>query len=539
VPNYKDALDGARALIEKQIRDNAVLDPWWKDKAARNDPALGEVFRRIRAVSEHLGDEVVLGLAPSADGRDVRPLVLAEVKRPGLRALLERELPALGAGADIQLVDRADIVAGQPVLAGQPGPGDQADRRPKLVILVDEHLVALAADRGALSRLVSGDGKTGGLAATPFGQRLADCYRDGAGLLFAADLASIPRAAGLDDKQRAVLQDLGAADARFLVVEQEQLRDITQNRATLGFAGPRTGVASWLAAPAPMGALDFVTPGASFAAAFVVKQPALVFDDLFRIIETLNPGMRQDLAQLEARSSVQLRADLAATLGNDVAVAIDGPLLPVPSWKLVMEVQDPGRLASSLERLVSEFNRVASAAGRPGLTWQRKNTARAVISASVTASDTFVLGAPGTPFEAHLLFVDGYLLAAPSDQMLQRAVRARQGGQVLRGSWRFQQLLPPDREANFSAVVYHNLGEAASALASWLGGNGALQPEQQQGLDKLVQDAKPGLFYVYGGVSDIQVASTGGFFGLTLDHVLGSAGLADLLGRQRQGMLPR
>jgi hypothetical protein len=527
VPNYKDALDGARALIEKQIRDNAVLNPWWKDKAARNDSALGEVFQRIRAVSEHLGDEIVLGLRPSADGRDVRPLVLAEVKQPGLRALLEAELATLGAGDEIELLDAATLAQEQP-----------SGKRPKLVIFTDDKLVALASDRGELQRLFAGATQPG-LAVTPFGQRLTDCYREGAGLLFAADLASIPRATALDDKQRVLLQELGATDARFLVVEQEHLRDSTQNRATLSFAGPRTGVASWLGAPAPMGALDFVTPGASFAAAFVVKQPALVFDDLFRMIARLQPTMQQELAQLEARTSVQLRADLAATLGNDVVVALDGPLLPVPSWKLVMEVQDPGRLARSLERLVGEFNRLSSGAGRPGLTWQQQATPGAIRSASVTASDTFVLRAPGTPFEAHLLFVDGYLVAAPSDQLLQKAVRARQGGQVLRGSWRFQQLLPPDREANFSAVVYHNLGEAAATVASWLGGSGTLHPEQQQGLDRLVQDTKPGLFYVYGGVNDIQVASTGGFFGLTLDHVLGSAGLADLLSNQRQGALPR
>jgi hypothetical protein len=322
------------------------------------------------------------------------------------------------------------------------------------------------------------------------------------------------------------------------VVEQEHLDDSTQNRATVSFAGPRTGVASWLAAPAPMGALDFVTPGASFAAAFVVKEPALVLDDLFRLVDTLNPKLRAQLGELEARTGVQLRADLAATLGNDLAAAIDGPLLPVPSWKLVMEVQDPGRLAQSLERLVAELTRMTSAAGQPGLTWQRQETTRAVKSAVVTASDTYVLRAPGTPFVAYLVFVDGYLVAAPSDELLQRAVRARQSGQVLRGSWRFRQLLPPDREANFSAVVYHNLGEAAAAVAGWLGGTGALQSEQQAGLDRLVRDAKPGLFYMYGGSQEIQVASTGGFFGVTLDNVLGSAGLTDLLGRQPGTIAP-
>jgi hypothetical protein len=533
VPNYKDALDGAKALIDQQMKDNAVLNSWWKDRSASTATALDELFRRIRALSEHLGDEIVLGLSPFGDGTgagpDLRPVVLAEVKKPGLRALLEQELAALGAGDQIQLLDRAGLFGGAPPA-----------KRPEVIILIEDGLVALAVDRSDLARLLAGGG---GLAATAFGQRLTEGYRDGAGLLFAADLGAIaPRVGSASKdpgKSQAVLQQLGAADARYLVVEQEHLRDSTQNRATVSFAGPRTGVASWLAAPAPMGALDFVTPGASFAAAFAVKQPSLVLDDLLRLIDTLNPGMRLELAQLEARTGVQLRADLAATLGNDLVAAIDGPLLPLPSWKLVMEVHDPGRLALSLERLVAELNRVTSAAGRPGLVWQRQETTRAVKSAAVTTSDTFILRATGTPFEAHLLFVDGYLVVAPNEQMLQRAVRARQGGQVLRGSWRFQQLLPPDREANFSAVVYHNLGEAASAVAGWLGGSGALRAEQQQGLDRLVKDAKPGLFYVYGGSQEIQVASTGGFFGVTLDHVLGSAGLGDLLSRQGRGTTGR
>ena len=265
-------------------------------------------------------------------------------------------------------------------------------------------------------------------------------YRDGAGLLFAADLGAIaPRAGAGDAKAQAVMQQLGASDARYLVVEQEHLEDSTQNRATVSFAGPRTGVASWLAAPAPMGALDFVTPGASFAAAFVVKEPALVLDDLFRLIETLNPEMRLELAQLEARTGVQLRADLAATLGNDLVAAIDGPLLPLPSWKLVMEVQDPERLAHSLERLVAELNRVTSAAGRPGPDLAAaSDRQRGEVGGRSPPATPSSCAPRGPRSRRTCVFVDGYLVVAPNEQMLHRAVRARQGGQVLRGSWRFQ-----------------------------------------------------------------------------------------------------
>ena len=51
-----------------------------------------------------------------------------------------------------------------------------------------------------------------------------------------------------------------------------------------------------------------------------------------------------ELAKLETELGFSLRDDLAAALGGDAAVAIDGPLLPKPSWKVVVEVVDPSRL---------------------------------------------------------------------------------------------------------------------------------------------------------------------------------------------------
>jgi hypothetical protein len=38
---------------------------------------------------------------------------------------------------------------------------------------------------------------------------------------------------------------------------------------------------------------------------------------------------------------LNLRNDIAAPLGGEYAFAIDGPILPVPSWKLVFQVNDP------------------------------------------------------------------------------------------------------------------------------------------------------------------------------------------------------
>jgi hypothetical protein len=265
-----------------------------------------------------------------------------------------------------------------------------------------------------------------------------------------------------------------------------------------------------------MGSLDFVTGQASFAAAFVVKQPALVLDDMIRIAGTMSPDAIPNLQAFQSRAGLELRADLAAPLGNDVAFAIDGPLLPIPSWKVVLEVQDPARLVATIERLI------AQAPPERALHLQRRESRGRTV---------FSVGTAAVPSAVQWLFADGYMVIGPSEEILQRAVRARRDGSYLRNARRFRELVPSDRQANFSALVYHDLGQAGAAVADWLGQGNALPAEQRDAFARLGNSGRPALVYAYGSDTEIQVASAGGFFGLTLDHFVGSAGLSDLLRR--------
>ena len=52
--------------------------------------------------------------------------------------------------------------------------------------------------------------------------------------------------------------------------------------------------------------------------------------------------------------------------GGDVALAVDGPLLPTPALKLVVEVYDPARLQATIVKLVSLADAESRAHGRPG-----------------------------------------------------------------------------------------------------------------------------------------------------------------------------
>src|SRR4029077_1023819 len=102
--------------------------------------------------------------------------------------------------------------------------------------------------------------------------------------------------------------------------------------------------------------LDYVSSNAGAAISFVAKQPALMFDDIFSTIGANDPEFSQGLARINAELGVDLRNDLASALGGEVTLALDGPVLPTPSWRAVIEVNKPGALQVTIDKLIQTFN---------------------------------------------------------------------------------------------------------------------------------------------------------------------------------------
>ena len=116
-----------------------------------------------------------------------------------------------------------------------------------------------------------------------------------------------------------------------------------------------------------MGSLEYISPDANVVAGFVVKNPATLVDDLLGVLETVSPDLRKNLDKLQTDHGLNIRNDIAAPLGGEFAFAIDGPILPTPSWKMVFEVNDPAHLQQTLERVVGEVNKQAANFGKGGL----------------------------------------------------------------------------------------------------------------------------------------------------------------------------
>jgi len=337
-------------------------------------------------------------------------------------------------------------------------------------------LVLFSPNRDALATALDSS-----FQASPFFKRITEAYQQGAGLLLCADLAHLgPHPAG--------------SDVRYLIAGQKQTDGHTETRASLTFDGKRTGAAAWLAEPSPMGALDYISSEATFVSAFAVDKPGAILEQA------------ADHFHLPALATT---SDTSATLGGEMAVALDGPAFPVPSWKLVVEVYDPARFQAAVQQALDQYNRDAVAhGGKPLRTAQE--TAGSRTDYEIAAAD------PNPLTEAHYTFASGYLIAAPTRALLTRALEVKANGNSIVHAAGFTALIPHDHYENFSAVVYQNLGSSLAPLAGLLA---AFRPPNAGPMPRL-DNLKPFLIAAYGEPDRITIASNGDVPGMGLNGFL-------------------
>ena len=266
-----------------------------------------------------------------------------------------------------------------------------------------------------------------------------------------------------------------------------------------------------------MGSLDFVSPDALVVTSVVAKDAAEMFDELLELLASVSPDVVSGLQRFEEEHDVNLRADLAAPLGGEATFAVDGPLLPVPAWKLVVEVYDPASLQRSVEWTLGQANRALEAEGLAPLELTGNESSRGTV---------WSIHHPEAPFSVHYLMVDGFLIAAPQRALVERALHHRDSGTTLPRSASFAELMPRNGYSDCSALVYRNLVPVADMV-----GQAGLPGVNQEAMALLAEMSVPGLYCVYGEPRRILLSGTGG-------SLLGSVPLLGFHGLAGQPLLP-
>jgi hypothetical protein len=250
-----------------------------------------------------------------------------------------------------------------------------------------------------------------------------------------------------------------------------------------------------------MGALEFVSADATAAAAFVVKRPASLLEELFSALGQMNGEFKAELDRVQSEVGVDLIKDVAGPLGGEIVLALDGPVLPKPAWKLVAEVYDQAALQFAFEIMVGQVNDFAAREGKP--------VSLSITTEEIGGTTYYTLTLTEIDMSIHYIYDDGYLVMAPERGLLDRAVRHRRSGYTLTSSPAFIAQLPEDGRAHFSAIYYQNIGPVLNPLLqSSITKSVPLTDEQRGLLDDLAEQSRPSLFYAYAEPDRIVMGGT-------------------------------
>jgi FecR-like protein len=536
LPNLTSTIVESHRVMEERINQNPALREWWEKEHQGQGPKVDQVIGTIREFGDYLGDEIAVSVSMDEAGKPAAPLVLAELKNSaGFQQFIEQQISKYAGNTQGRPAIRfvADPLKATPITT------DPTKKVDELYVWIQNDLFAASPKLQQLQDLATlvQQGGTSSFTSTAFHNRVAQIYQEGAGLVVAANLERLieknksQMLKGADSaKQATTLEQLGILNLKYFVLDQTNTAGKTHTQATVSFSEAQRGIPSWLAAPAPMGSLEYISPDANVVAGFVVKDPVKLVDDLLGVIETVSPDLRKNLDKQQADRGVDIRKDIAAPLGGEFAFAIDGPILPTPSWKMVFEVNDASHLQQTLEHIVGEINKEAARFGKTGLVWER---------AEIGGRAYYTLKSADFGLEVNYTYVNGYVVMGPSRAMVERSVRSQEAGYTLLRSSRFTAGLPADGNANFSAIFYHNLAPLVQPFAERIASSaGNLPEEQQQALKAMAADMPPTLAYAYAQGDSITFAANteGGPFGLSPATILGVPNALEIQNVLQQGM---
>jgi ferric-dicitrate binding protein FerR (iron transport regulator) len=505
IPNLGDFLSQANKIFDDQLQQSPVLQQWWSSGNGHNTAELDALVDKVHQGSQYLGEEVVVVGMKQGDSPTFA--VVADLRKSGFADFLKAQLPAGNGG--LVLLDEASLKT----VSMQPA---EPKGKPRMAAygLIREHEVVFSNSVATLrtmdAKLNSG---ASGFASGDFGKQITAAYGRGAGVILAADVHSMVadrlaqmhdvKDAGKPNMLKGAAEKSGLEGVQYLIAEHREVNGKPENHLNVQFAGERERVASWLGAPAPMGSLEFVTPNASVAVAVLTKDPKAIADDILSMTAMKNaegdPGTAESRGDWKGADDKKtqmitaFRDEIVGNLGGEFLMAMDGPVLPNPAWKAVIEVKDANGLEQTMEslsKMVREqehgkytmgFEIVASQEGD-----QHYYAVRNLATGMTVAQYTFS---------------GGYMIVAGDRAVLTQALHAHTSGDSLARSGSFKALLPKDENDNYSAIAYQNLSPVVGPLLSQFSG------QEADAIRQLAADARPTAICAWGKENRIEAAS--------------------------------
>jgi hypothetical protein len=342
---------------------------------------------------------------------------------------------------------------------------------------------------------------------TPFGQRVAQAYEGGATMVGAANLHEILKKVPPGTQTSGMtFERSGFADMKYLVWDHKNVAGRAINEAELSFIAPRHGIASWLAKPAPLGSLDFVSPKAMLAGTLLLASPPQIFDDVKELANASNPNSFAALDQFEQALKLSLKDDLLRYLAGEITLELDNINPPKPEWKAIFKVNDPVHLQQTLSALLAAAHIEAEQLNDAGVTFY-----------------TFGIPTGQMKFEIGYAFAEGYLVIASSQETVGEAVRLQRSGESLGKSKKFLAAIPPSHAGGASAMLFED-PEAMAALQIR-----RFAPEMAGAFAQTGREIKPEVICVYGEQAAIRETSTSGAFDVAAVLVGAAIAIPNLL----------
>lgn len=496
--NYGPAAAQTLALLRQELQQSKVLRDWWQHgQPSSYGSKIEDFLDKFAQLHQFLGDEIIVSAASANQNPSL--ILAAEIHKPGLKKFLDDLLaqsPANGKPG-LRILDPKELAAAV----------DDGHAQQQLIVLVRPDFVAAGSDLATLRKFNARlDRSNSDFASAPFGKRILQAYNGGVTLLAAADLQKILTLAPPTLNQNPSFERSGFADLQYLVFEHQTISGQSINSTDLSFSSPRRSVAAWLAKPAPLGGLDFVSPNALFVTSFILANPVQTFDDVKSL--TASPGSNPFAALDLFEKSFKLSAkdDLLNLLSGEITLELDKVSPQEQNWKAMLRVNDAPHLQRTLATLLAATHMDVQQSDDSGVTIY-----------------TLKIPSENSPKEFGYAFLDGYFLIASTPALVSEAVALHKSGQSLAKSQKFLAALPPGHSSAASALFYQD----PVALATL--GLRQAAPDMADSFAKFFGQATPSVTCLYGEEKSIRAESTSPAFAAGLVMVAAAVAIPNLL----------